>query len=507
MASSSSQSAGRPQQQVSQPKIVTTDPTGQPVPAPVPVEPTIKIHYLEDRVQQDANHRVQWSNWMSDGQKRSFYKHVFVLLLSWHPDCDDMAVEDEVKRLHKLFEETYNYEVKSFQIDSREPQSPQAQVNYEVAHFVREHDHKDDSLFIIYYAGHGSPGKSPGYLKISGRRKKGSRVGISKQFVDITWNHVEGNLQETRADVLQIFDCCHASDLGRGSNLNPRSFEHLAASTTPYTRSPGDHSFTSALIWALKDLASPSQESPMFATSKLAKRIYDAPNFPQEQKPSLTTRNVDALHHIILAPIPRDGSVGAAVPANVDDDEEEVESEDESDKVVPQFLSLTFQFKEAQDDADLKKLADHLKMFMKLDTGLQKVQWGALWDGSGPPPGSRMRDIVKKFMASDQSPISARSKWGMISSAVRRKRLPESNRDRGVLLEPEPSDEREPLLSGASSDTCDVGDSPKSDADENERFPKMDHSFGGKVKGYFQTLVEGKTLVMTCKPRNQGFLS
>ncbi|KAL5313877.1 hypothetical protein ACEPPN_018300 [Leptodophora sp. 'Broadleaf-Isolate-01'] len=514
---SSSQAAGRPRpkQQVPQPKIVITDTTGQPVSEPVSAEPTIKIHYLEDRVQRDADHRVQWSNWMSDGQKRSFYKAVFVLLLSWHPDCDDMAVEDEVKRLHEVFEETYNYEVKSFQIDSRQPQSPQAQVNYEVAHFVREHDHKDDSLFIVYYAGHGSPGKTPGDLKISARRKK-EKMRISKQFVDITWNLVEANLQETRADVLQIFDCCYASDLGRGSNLNSRSFEHLAASITPYTRSPGDHSFTSALIWALKDLASPSQESPMFATSKLAKRIYDAPNFPREQKPSLTTRNVDALHHIILAPIPRDGSIGAAVPPNIEEDEEEAESEDESDKAVPQFLSLTFQFKEAQDDADLKKLADHLKMFMKLDTGLQKVQWGALWDGSGPPPGSRMREIVKRFMASEQSPISARNKWWMISNAVRRKRFSASDRvrERGGLPAsgPEPSDEREPLVSGSSSDTFGEDDSPRSPTfycwDElgDEKFSEMDDRFGGKVTGYFQALFEGETPMMTFKPGNQGFI-
>jgi hypothetical protein len=54
------------------------------------------IHYLEEGVQEDASYQVQWSNWMSDGQQRSFYKQVFVLLLSWHPECDDMAVDQEV---------------------------------------------------------------------------------------------------------------------------------------------------------------------------------------------------------------------------------------------------------------------------------------------------------------------------------------------------------------------------------------------------------------------------
>lgn len=44
----------------------------------------------------DGTYQVQWNNWMSDSQKKSFYKHVFVLLLSWHPDCDDLAVSEEV---------------------------------------------------------------------------------------------------------------------------------------------------------------------------------------------------------------------------------------------------------------------------------------------------------------------------------------------------------------------------------------------------------------------------
>jgi hypothetical protein len=55
-----------------------------------------QIHYLEEGLQKDADYQVQWTNWMSDGQKKSFYKHVFALLLSWHPECNDMAVDEEV---------------------------------------------------------------------------------------------------------------------------------------------------------------------------------------------------------------------------------------------------------------------------------------------------------------------------------------------------------------------------------------------------------------------------
>jgi hypothetical protein len=55
------------------------------------------IPYLEEGVQEDADYQVQWSNWMLGGEQKSFYIHVFVLLLSWHPECDDMAVEEEIR--------------------------------------------------------------------------------------------------------------------------------------------------------------------------------------------------------------------------------------------------------------------------------------------------------------------------------------------------------------------------------------------------------------------------
>jgi hypothetical protein len=86
--------AGRAQQLPSQ-QVPMLDTGGGAQPASVPSEPH-DIYYLEEGVQKDADYQVKWTNWMSDGQKQSFYKHVFVLLLSWHPECDDMAVDLEV---------------------------------------------------------------------------------------------------------------------------------------------------------------------------------------------------------------------------------------------------------------------------------------------------------------------------------------------------------------------------------------------------------------------------
>lgn len=386
---------------------------------------------------------------MSDGQQKSFYKHVFVLLLSWHPECDDMEVDLEVQRLKSVFEDIYNYNVESIQLDCRKDATPQAQANLAVANFVHLND-KEDALFVVYYAGHGSPGKERGLLNMTGRRRqKGKR--LAQQFTHITWNLVENNLKTTRADVFQIFDCCHSSDLGRDSALNSRSFEYLAASTTPYTRSPGKSSFTSALIWALEKLAhqSPredSQWSPMFTTSKLAKKISECPDFPEEQNPSLTTRDVEAWQHIILAPLPREG-VSALTPApNSEDedgneDEDEDEEEEEDNKPVQQFLSLTFHFKHKEDESELlKKLADHLKKFMKLEPSLHKVQWGGIWGELRPPPGHRWREAVRKVMS--KSPVS-RFPSNLVQSGS-------LSPQTGHLL-PSSSTESTPLLSDASS--------------------------------------------------------
>jgi hypothetical protein len=55
-----------------------------------------------------------------------------------------------------------------------------------------------------------------------GRRRRQETLRLDQQFSHITWNLVESNLKTTRADVFLIFDCCHASDLGRESDLNSR---------------------------------------------------------------------------------------------------------------------------------------------------------------------------------------------------------------------------------------------------------------------------------------------
>ncbi|RDL32075.1 uncharacterized protein BP5553_09477 [Venustampulla echinocandica] len=366
-------------------------------PAAVPGE----VDYLTDLTdweQRNATLQAHWNACMSGAQKTpSIHKDVFVLLLSWAPACDDMSVAGEVKSVGDLFEDMYHYKVSRFLIDSSKKAKPQAQVNKAVADFVEGFD-GPDSLFIIYYAGHGDRGKAHGELKLSARRRR--RNQQESEWDHIVWNRTEHILKDTQSDVLVIFDCCYANDLGRGGPLNPRSFEYLAASSEPVTRSPGPTSFTSALIWALKKLATPdpqlpvppSQTVPIFTTSKLAAMICNAPQFPPGQKPSLNDRGTETYQRIVLSPLPelcmRDNTSSSA---KVEDNPGGTWPTDPTD-----CLTLELSFREMQDEATIKKLADHFTKFMKFDnTSLCRVRW----EGISPfRPADQLRKAVHLVM-------------------------------------------------------------------------------------------------------------
>jgi hypothetical protein len=72
-----------------------------------------------------------------------------------------------VKKLCDVFANRYHYSITEFQLDAKSQTRPQTEVNYQVAKFAKEKD-GELTLLIVYYAGHGSPGKSPGQLKLSG---------------------------------------------------------------------------------------------------------------------------------------------------------------------------------------------------------------------------------------------------------------------------------------------------------------------------------------------------
>ena len=135
-----------------------------------------------------------------------------------------------------------------------------------------------------------------------------------KKNNEIIWDTAEGILDTTMSDVLVIFDCCHAGNLGRSTiqSLGPsrwpsrwssRCSEFLAATgASSLTAAPGPKSFTSSLIWALHRLANDNPRG--FTTSELRRKITESPHFPRRQVPVLSERNGSAsVRHIIVAPL------------------------------------------------------------------------------------------------------------------------------------------------------------------------------------------------------------
>ena len=94
-------------------------------------------------------------------------------------------------------------------------------MNARVANFVLEEDGLD-TLLIVYYAGHGSPGAKPGHLQLFGyvncsylpftdmliksRISNPTDFEKSQKLNHIVWNWTESALQATQSDIFVIFD-------------------------------------------------------------------------------------------------------------------------------------------------------------------------------------------------------------------------------------------------------------------------------------------------------------
>ena len=83
-----------------------------------------------------------------------------VLLISWEPDLDDLNTGEEVDALEAVFKDLFHYSVSKKQlVNSRHP--PHLQTQKILLDFVMEYD-DEGTLLLVYYAGHGVPGKQDG---------------------------------------------------------------------------------------------------------------------------------------------------------------------------------------------------------------------------------------------------------------------------------------------------------------------------------------------------------
>ncbi|RAL62830.1 hypothetical protein DID88_004672 [Monilinia fructigena] len=159
----------------------------------------------------------------------------------------------KVKELDDVFRNTFGYKTSQKVLRQDSEQHPQVQINTYLAEFVQDHDDQN-TLLIVYYAGHGKLGDRKGVLNLTGSTT--INPDGNKEIHEIVWNSAESIIRQTRSDVLVVFDCCNAGEMERdvkASDFTRRAFEYISA--TPQrstTRKPGPKSFTSALIWALK---------------------------------------------------------------------------------------------------------------------------------------------------------------------------------------------------------------------------------------------------------------
>jgi hypothetical protein len=263
--------------------------------------------------------RSAWEQEMGDVATAPIkYERASALLLGWEPDSCDTGVAGEVgalgvlaadeillnlrklANLRELLQNTYNFSVQTSLMNTAKP--PQQQAFQHLANFVVAHD-KPRTLLIIYYAGHGySSARGMGRIALSGKPIYGQE---GKLAGSIEWHEVERTLSATSSDVLVIFDCCQAGELCRSAQegfLNSnRIFQYLGACESgQVTSRAGKLSFTSAIIWALEQLAGEAS----FPITKLVQKIEAHEHFPRQQKPVLFGGRFDPVsENICLAPM------------------------------------------------------------------------------------------------------------------------------------------------------------------------------------------------------------
>lgn len=132
----------------------------------------------EDEV---SRYKLLWTNVMEEGTYRnpSLYQKVHVLLLQWAKT--DIDTTKEVEDLQAVFENEFGYNTTMVYLDANSEKKLQVQLNASVANFVHGHD-GDNTLLIVYYAGHGRPGEFHGHLELMGYARVVDRVSTANPF-------------------------------------------------------------------------------------------------------------------------------------------------------------------------------------------------------------------------------------------------------------------------------------------------------------------------------------
>ncbi|KAK3640473.1 hypothetical protein LTR56_011811 [Elasticomyces elasticus] len=311
-----------------------------------------------------GQYQMVWEKRMRFPSRRIRHDKTAVLLLSWAPKVDDLGVKPEIDQLKSVFKDLYGFSVReeTFNLEKK----AQHQASRILSKFVEDED-VERGLLIVYYAGHGHHDDSskPGDLHMYGRRAPPSTLEHARleheKDPSIIWSKVCQPIENTDADVLLIFDCCQAGQLSRHFDRALQSpYEFLGAcSESTRTPRPGPTSFTTALTWALKQLA---MEDRPFNTAELRNKLCEHRAFPQKQIPVLASLRPG--EHIVIS---RKGlKPGTTEQAPTRSEQKDKLSNRES-------VDVQFHFDHKVNKEDVEAMADALRDIM--DRGDIQTPW------------------------------------------------------------------------------------------------------------------------------------
>jgi hypothetical protein len=139
------------------------------------------VDYQSETEKDASDYQEIWTSTMDNGpyKNTSMYRKVEVLMLCWAEDCDDWVhSQQEVQALKSVFENDFYYHVEIKFLYNNIATRLQLQVNQIAANFANEHD-GPNTLFIVYYTGHGKPGGSYGSLLMHGSVKDSPYLFVS----------------------------------------------------------------------------------------------------------------------------------------------------------------------------------------------------------------------------------------------------------------------------------------------------------------------------------------
>ncbi|KAF7503041.1 hypothetical protein GJ744_004679 [Endocarpon pusillum] len=380
-------------------------PTPSPGPSPPSTGPSFRtqIPLAESPVEERELHpevrkgfesinihgQLQWEKHMKDVDLQRTYRKVSVLLIHWEKEgTDSFDAQTEVDRLKTVLSGRYKFHVTERKLNTKK--MAQLQINMHLANFLYQED-DENTLLIIYYAGHGTPDQSTGRLLLANGNPAASDV-ISDRLNHIVWQEAEGLIHTaSRPDIFLIFDCCHAGRL-LNTRQKPvwsdRIFEFLGATgpdgTTPL---PGKDSFTSALIWALEQLA---DEHARFMSNELLEKILKAPGFSEQgQVPCMNGRGPHCVRKLILEPMDLDEEKAQANPER---------GREEASEIFKYCLNLQFLLPDAPKDKDIQRLCGSLRESILTDRICARQ---ILWQGLYPKEHARAEfpRLVREFAA------------------------------------------------------------------------------------------------------------